>query len=276
MDRNDVCRYLEAQDGDFGKFCLGLSLSTPEQIERVAWLALWIRDPGESSIPSGELENSEEESKARLEAVIMALPFFFDQASDADDNEKESEIAGEICLWARDHFQRYGHWGLQPLHWLKRVCHRRVRSFGRLQVEERSFSWEADHELAPEEGETVLDLHIPATGPLLPEDVEESLKLAREVYLSRGVRYFTCYSWLLATNLEKVLPESSNIRSFAERFTVIKKTDDETQMLERVFGMNMVVDEPDQLPQETSLQKSIAKAREDGMTFGIALGLLSF
>jgi len=275
MDRSDVCRLLASKDPELGGFCLGLDPEDPSRIERVAWLALWLRDPGESPIPEGMMENSKDESEARFDALLKACSFFLDQEAPSDDANRDEEICSEICLWARDHYDRHGYWGLKPLGWLKKICHRNVRSYGRLQVEEQPFLEALEGDRVPNENERVLALHIPATGPLLPSDVDESLVQIRESYAEKEIRFLTCHSWLLAPELEKVLREDSNILSFQQRFEIIRDSEDEGQALERVFGADDKTANND-LPQENDLQRSMVKAREDGKKFGIALGVIPF
>ena len=68
-----------------------------------------------------------------------------------------------------------------------------------------------------------LGVHIPETGPLTPEAVDESLDLARTIAVAAYGEYpierFTCYSWLLDRGLNARLNPESNMAKFAARFT---------------------------------------------------------
>lgn len=242
--------------------------------DRVPWLSLWLQDPGTSPMPDGDLPDRAMEARARLEAVLMALPYFLEQAKKRGDLATMEHFASELKIWTMDHHHHFGETGLMAIHWLKKILNSRVISVGRLQVEPKAFGHELAVEGSPQPGAKVLDLHIPASGPLDPDAVDRSIARAREDFADQGPTHFTCDSWLLAPALEKVLPPESRIRHFSERFSVILETDDEDQALERVFGRREeALAHP---PQESSLQRGIARGRAEGLVFGKTLGSFPF
>lgn len=124
--------------------------------------------------------------------------------------------------------------------------------------------------LEPDEGPAI-GVHIPATGPLSPEDVDHSLAMARDVAVDAWADYdvtrFVCHSWLLDQGMVTVLPSTSNIRRFAERFTPYGTPDDGRRDF-LFFGFNRETRDGedvdlDGLPQDTSMQRAaVARLRE--------------
>ena len=100
----------------------------------------------------------------------------------------------------------------------------------------------ADWEPVLQEGDTVLDVHIPAAGPLRNADCRAAFVQAldffpRHVPETGGIRGFVCSSWLLDDQLTLYLPEKANIVQFLSlfhRLPLPNSTGD--QIVERVFG----------------------------------------
>src|SRR5690606_262128 len=121
------------------------------------------------------------------------------------------------------HREMHGRPGLHAPWWL--VLHVRGALFeiGRLQYRRARADWSLAG--APfVEGDPVLDLHIPPTGPLAPSAVDASFLAARAFF----GRHFpaddspagVCASWLLDPQLRVHLPEDSNILRFQQRFQI--------------------------------------------------------
>lgn len=76
-------------------------------------------------------------------------------------------------------------------------------------------------------GDPILEIHIPNTGPLTPEDCDKSIALAKEFFAKYFPEFdwkiFTCHSWLLDDTLAQFLPTDSNILAFQKRFTYVEK-----------------------------------------------------
>ena len=85
-----------------------------------------------------------------------------------------------------------------------------------------------------------------------------------------------CDSWLLFPKHREFLPEHLNIRSFMEDFTYIEgATEDKFENGWRVFGKDSTT-APNELPQETSLQKAYAKHLLAGGKTGSGYGVFFF
>jgi hypothetical protein len=160
----------------------------------------------------------------------------------------------------------YGRPGLPSAGWLVPHFRGLLYQLGRLQyqrVGDVRTVWRDAPEVGP-----VLDIHIPATGPLAPSTVDGSLAMAREFFARYfpdfRPRYGYCNSWLLDPQLAGYLPESANIVAFQRRFDLLPvpddKPDDDLAVLEFVFHRErkpLRHKELDTLPQRTTLERAV-------------------
>lgn len=113
----------------------------------------------------------------------------------------------------------------------------------------------------------VIHLHIPADGPLLPEQALEScrkmLKFHREV-LQREPKAFVCESWLLDPMFAQLLPETSNILKFQRLGYRMPGPAGESELVRRVFGEKAVRGGLDAVPHKTSMQRTFAAYLKSG------------
>ncbi|GAA0610581.1 acyltransferase domain-containing protein [Streptomyces crystallinus] len=105
-------------------------------------------------------------------------------------------------------------------------------------------------------GDPCLSLHIPDfRGPLTPGACDASLALARDFFARRypdePYRVAGCHSWLLDTQLQKYLPEDSNLVRFQRRFRIAYR---ETEAEDSV-PVFFVFGDPE-LPVEALLQRT--------------------
>jgi hypothetical protein len=117
----------------------------------------------------------------------------------------------------------------------------------------------SDWEVLLEKGTKLLDVHIPADGPMDPRSCLESYQMANEFFprFFPEHRYtgFVCCSWLLDPELEKILPAESNIVQFQREFYLLPTLSDDQQTFERVFGGRP--DDLTEAPRDTSLRRAI-------------------
>ncbi|WP_101392316.1 acyltransferase domain-containing protein [Streptomyces sp. TLI_146] len=159
------------------------------------------------------------------------------------------------------HRRRYGNAGLLDPRWLWRHFRGELYQVGRLQFQRDRLGKRtgeavraAGLPLGP--GDACLSIHIPDfRGPLTPQACDASLALAKDFfalhYPEETYRVAVCHSWLLDPQLEKYLPEESNIVRFQRRFrTPYRETEaDDRLPVFFVFG------DPD-LPVEALLQRT--------------------
>lgn len=120
-----------------------------------------------------------------------------------------------------------------------------------------------------------LGVHIPESGPLAPEAIDESLELARRIAVQAwpevNLQRFTCVSWLLDRELVARLDPASNMARFAARFTPFGEPTDGTRDalyfgFHRETRSGQKVD-LDRLPQSSSLQRVVVeRIRSRGIT----------
>lgn len=122
-----------------------------------------------------------------------------------------------------------------------------------------------------------ISIHIPSDAELKKVQVDESLKEAKEFlhqfYPSYDNVVFYCESWLLSPVLENLLSAQSNILNFQKRFELTKVYSEPKDFLEWLFQCpeNTAYE---QLPENTSLQRSAKRWVLEGKTIGVAYGVL--
>ena len=122
--------------------------------------------------------------------------------------------------------------------------------------------------LAP--GDKALAVHIPSGGPLDHAECGESFASAvlffREKFPTYKSRAFTCLSWLVCPELERVLPASANIVRFLREWCLHPCAGASVQpTLRRVFGSDNI--DPATAPRDSSLRRAIAGHLQAGGTF---------
>ena len=136
---------------------------------------------------------------------------------------------------------------------------------------------ELEYEFKAYEGEKVIGIHVPSDANLSGEAVDNSLKQAdmffHTYYGSYPYKKYTCNSWLLSPALKPLLPETSNIASFQDRFEIILEDKADREYIEWLFQVPSNTDY-ESLPAETSLQKKVKKLLLNGGTVGRAYGKL--
>lgn len=110
-------------------------------------------------------------------------------------------------------------------------------------------------------GDDLLDVHIPAPGPLTKELCAESYARARALFAAHypeiAPRAFQCHSWMMAPELAEILPDSSNVLAFQRpylKYPVYTKGED---VLNFVFKLRFQTYAD--LPEDTSLQRALKK-----------------
>ena len=127
------------------------------------------------------------------------------------------------------------------------------------------------------EGDMVTTIHIPSSGPLTPEAVQESLKMAYEFFGPNcGDRHiFVCDSWLLYPKTCDLYPENSNMRKFYEAFEVFNPRENEGDYdLWRIFYTQ--TKDYKSLPRDTSLQRLFYDYLNAGNHFGYGYGVIDY
>jgi len=184
-------------------------------------------------------------------------------------------------------YKMHGIWGSFVASWFYGAFVLDRFEIGRLQYEfSTHFATQGNHtvcgvELTPET--PIINLHIPSSGPLTQESVDESLSLAyrfMEKYYPRfihdGKLVIECGSWLLFKEHEKFLPEKSNIRRFMDNFDIVHYWyDDNFGDCWRIFNVDWNGD-ASALPRDTALQRAYADWLAAGNRAGEGHGILVY
>lgn len=112
---------------------------------------------------------------------------------------------------------------LGELGWFRCIFRMALYKVGRLQFKIGE-SYKDVPEVNLSKGDNVLDIHIPARGPLTQEECIVSLRAAKKFFKTYfpefEYEHLMCYSWLLGDNLEGMLKPDSNIMKFKSLFNV--------------------------------------------------------
>ncbi|WP_433161334.1 acyltransferase domain-containing protein [Kribbella sp. CA-247076] len=171
----------------------------------------------------------------------------------------------------------HGEYGLETHWWMTVHWTGQIYALGRLQYLLHQVP--ADKPVpGTEPGEWVIGVHIPETGPLTPEAVDDSLEQAREFF----PRYFpeypvktaTLWSWLIDPHLLDNLPPESNMVRFGRRFTPYGEPNDSQDSAIFFTFRTHGLDRLDELPQDTTLQRLVVGRIKSGGTWQSAYGYL--
>ena len=176
-----------------------------------------------------------------------------------------------------------GVWGNFVPDWEKRFLDLNCFQLGRLQY---NYSQHIGDEVTIDnfvisEGDNVVGCHIPSSGPLLQEDVVDSLKRAYEFFYDKrknGILIVECFSWFFCPNYVEIFKENAkNIYSFTQNFHVYYAYDSDVfNDIWRVFGVEPDDYNADELKEDTRLQKAFKKHIKEGKKFGGGRAVILF
>lgn len=157
--------------------------------------------------------------------------------------------------------QTFGTFGLDTQEWLTCAWGGGLFWFGRLQLN-----------LLEYQERTVASVHIPQTGPLRPEAVEESFGAAREFFGAHfgdvPIEALHCSSWLLDPQLAQVLPATSNMAAFQRRWRLVgEPRESDAATIYFVFRRRAAPGtdlDRTGLPRETTLQRAVLEHLDAG------------
>lgn len=202
---------------------------------------------------------------------LLAFLFFCEKlekqyAEKGIDRQILLDTLNDLVVWVNTWKEVKGSLYLGELGWLSLHMSMKLFRLGRLQ-----FCRKQEH------GVNMIDMHIPAIGPLTPESCKASIEKARAFYAKYYPDYdysgFTCHSWLLDEALDTVLPEESNIRKFRQMFD-LKHEEDSDALLRYVFRWDTRAGNLQQAVPKTAFAKRVKDAFLDGVVFHQTLGIL--
>ena len=157
---------------------------------------------------------------------------------------------------------------LGELEWLSHHLGVKLFKLGRLQ-----FCFANHYEFSQrgiKKGDTVIDVHIPAEGPLDIEECKNSFDFAKEFFAKFYPDYkwevFTCHSWLLGTDLKEILNENSNIIKFQNMFTIDEQFESDA-ILSYTFRWKIKRADLDSVEPTSSFAKKVKELALSGAVF---------
>ena len=134
-----------------------------------------------------------------------------------------------------------------------------------------------EYEFLEVEGTKKISIHIPSDAILTKENIEHSIEqlsiFIEKYYPDYSNSIIYCSSWLLSERLKEHLKENSRILLFQSYFDIIEFDSHNMDIYEWVFRSTKDVQFID-LPENTSLQRSIKKSLLNGRWIGKGTGIL--
>lgn len=142
-----------------------------------------------------------------------------------------------------------------------------VRRDGSIDPVFRDFP-KSEWEVLAKPGDFAINLHIPADGPLSPEECRKSLERMIGFFRNSGrdPKAFICHSWILDPQFAELLPEKSNLNAF-QRLGQISTTPGVSEAWRRVFGFRLTPETASHLPCPTGMQKAFLRFVQNGGVF---------
>ncbi|MDN5725026.1 MAG: acyltransferase domain-containing protein [Propionibacteriales bacterium] len=212
--------------------------------------------------------------------AIMALLATTDDvrahhASRGIDDDQSWRTLSDLGQQVWVHSLTYENFGLHTHTWLETAWSGALQWVGRLQF---NLQWYEPGDEAVPGGVSrwVLSTHIPQSGPMTPEVVQDSLDRARALFAERYADHpfteFHCTSWLLDPTLAR-LP-GTNLADFQARWSLTGEGGDgDADALFFVFHRRGEVDRAD-LPRETGLQRLVLDRSVGGEHWRVLTGLI--
>ena len=126
--------------------------------------------------------------------------------------------------------------------------------------------------------DTVVNIHIPSAGPLLPELCLDAFKGAHKFFADKfkdGITVFHVESWLVYPGHREFLPETSNILKFMDFFKIVSSYEEEPNASWRIFGHHC--GKPfSELPTDTGLRRAYVGRLLRGEPVGGGIGAFLF
>lgn len=155
------------------------------------------------------------------------------------------------------HRRTFGAFGLHTYQWMVTAYSGNLHWLGRLQFNlvQRSDGW-------------AISTHIPESGPMTPELVDDAFAQATDFFAEHFPDYpthlFHCSSWLLDPQLADELNPASNMVRFQRRWTLEGEPSDADK--DAIFFVFRRRGDPDRscLPRDTTLQRAILDKLDAG------------
>jgi hypothetical protein len=192
------------------------------------------------------------------------------------------DTLSDVTLRQRMYLKQYGKLGLsdEDVMWLQHIYRLNIFKLGALQFEiapmkyltSKGLIYFDEFSKKLPEGAPVLNVHIRRGIDLSAEAVDQSFRRAERFFTKYYSEYdfvaYTCYSWLLYSGNQQLLPSSSRILAFAGRFDLIGESQANDMAIQYIYGKSYRAKK--NYPRETSLQKNALKNMGNlGVGYGV-------
>ncbi len=231
----------------------------------------------------------------KLSLVYAFLPVIYNRYIEKGiSDEIFYDTMSDIRIWIDDHKARTNEDGLFELNWIMHHMNMTIFKIGRLQYQK--FIWPFrtnynNHGVKIGFGDKFINMHIPRGARLDYDECVKSLDTAKEFFREFFPDFpndrYGCYSWLLYPGNKNFMPEDSNILKFASLYEIIEEHESPRAAYLWLYGKKYKKSELiknrkdtgsyghlDELPQNSSLQKSTIDYIKNGGIFGEALGVI--
>lgn len=252
-------------------------LQFPEKFDEEFYAALQETEiPENSSIETYPAETQDGKHK------LLSYLYFCEQVKKS--YEEKGIDAGilydtlrDLVIWTEIWSDLEGTLCLHEQGWLRRHLAMKIFKLGRLQFSPGTAEMDIPH-LGIAKGEPIMEIHIPAVGPMTPEACRESLEKAKaffaEFYPDYHYRCFTCHSWLMDTSLKELLNEDSNILQFQNMFEVLEEEPDDA-ILRYVFKWDTTREKLPQMTCSSGFAKRVKEQALQGREFHESYGVMA-
>ena len=154
-------------------------------------------------------------------------------------------------------------------------------ALGRLEFERQPFALDSYKDIL-KKGDTVINMHIPSSGKLLPADVIDSFKKAYAMFSDEvredGILVLHCNSWLLYTPMvAAACREGSNLKAFYDLFDIVEEVaSDNYSNFWRAYNIQYTDGAFDKAPTDTTFRRDLLAFLKNGGKMGTGRGIILF
>ena len=202
-----------------------------------------------------------------LACMLYALTFTYEKY-------QEMQIPDEIFIETMKAFKRFLNeyyegnktWKFDREWWTYRQIAMTIFRIGELEYEMKE----------DENNNKFISMHIPSDANLKREKVIESIKASFSFFSKYYPMYsnveYRCKSWLLSSDLKKLLPSTSNILNFQTLFVIKDEVYVQNGFIKWIY--KTYYDNYLDLPEDTTLQRNLKQHLLNGGSVSVALGIL--
>ena len=192
------------------------------------------------------------------------------------------DVLRDLRYKALDCEGRFNVWGINGFSWFKEYFEFKKFPFGKLQYQLGHFNGDAEvNGVKINDGDNVLYVHVPRTGGKLDyESVRESYSMVDNFIKKYFPEYFNgkptilvFRSWMLFEKWKEVLPANGNFMRFCSDYEIVGRADYEDYSTAWRIFYKPYENNPEEMPQDTSLQKACLDLIKRGEKLGFAKGV---